>query len=440
MIVFLANACMPVCAVPETAEMVPEEAYVETAAQEEPLSLEDCYKLALKQSEHIAINADLIKETEAHFLQALSIMVPHVSFLSLDMQEEEPAPGTTATFSSLKPSRSSTRSFNVTQTLFNGFKAIAAIRGSNFEKKQRVDEKIRAEQLLFVDVADAFYLLSEKKEDIRALQKIKAALISRIRELHGREKLGRSRVSEVVNAKVQLYSTDAAIQNVRNQEVLARQLLEFLVGRPVKEIVDLHNLPTFLQPEDHYLSKAYTRPDVEAARYEWQVAEMRSDVVDSDFLPVVSLESNYYVQRTGFDKGTDWDVMLNITVPIFEGTETLGNSKEAALKAHESKLEFQHTKRRAVYDIKDSYARLSTAMAIQDALRKAFKSAKLNYSLQRKDYELSLVNNLDVLAAIQSLRDAERNYIHALYETKRLYWQLLVAIGEGIPENNHASF
>ena len=56
------------------------------------------------------------------------------------------------------------------------------------------------------------------------------------------------------------------------------------------------------------------------------------------------------------------------------------------------------------------------------------------YYLQRKDYERSLVNNLDVLAAIQMLQDTERNYIHAVYEAKRLYWQLKVAIGENIAD------
>ena len=51
------------------------------------------------------------------------------------------------------------------------------------------------------------------------------------------------------------------------------------------------------------------------------------------------------------------------------------------------------------------------------------------------DYKLSLVNNLDVLAAINTLENTRRDFIHALYETKRLYWQLLVATGEASEEN-----
>ena len=47
---------------------------------EQPLTLADCYKLALKQSELIAINKDLIKEAEAHYLQGLGQLLPHLYF------------------------------------------------------------------------------------------------------------------------------------------------------------------------------------------------------------------------------------------------------------------------------------------------------------------------------------------------------------------------
>ena len=412
----------------------------------EPLSLSECYSLALKQSEIIAINADLIKVADARFLQALSIMLPHFSFISNDTQEEQaPAPvtpstATTAEFESLEPARSSDRRFNVTQTLFNGFKAFAAIKGSKFDKRQRIDEKVRAEQLLLVDVANAFYLLIEKMEDLQANKRIEAALSDRIGELRARERLGRSRPSEVVNAKTQLYSVQSGIEVVKNQVTITRQLLEFLTGQPVHDIVDAYDIPDTLQTEGYYVAKSDCRPDVQAAKYASLVARQEYRMVDSEFLPTASLEADYYTQRTGFEKGVDWNVMLKVDVPIFDGGYTLGKSKEYALKADQKELEFKRARRKAPYDIKDSYVSLKTALAVHESLRKAYTTAKLNYHLQRKDYERSLVNNLDVLAAIQTLQDAQRNYIHALYEAKRLYWQLRVSVGEGMTETLNDTF
>jgi len=387
--------------------------------------------LSLKQSELIAIDADQIRITEAHFLEALSEIIPHVSFVSKDFQQSK-AQTALSSISGAQDSKTSERKFNATQTLFNGFKAIAAIKGSGYERHQRTYEKIRAEQLLLVDVANAFYLLLEERDDIKVLERTKEALSGRVKELIDRERLGRSKPSEVVNAKAQFYSVEASLEAARSREVIVRQLLEFLVGRQVGRIRDTYEFPAKLMTEGHYVSMSSSRPDVEAARFAWQLSKENIRVVDSDFLPSADVEANYYAQRTNSSKGIDWDVLFTVNVPIFEGTEVLGRSKAANLEADQDRLLFHRAKRQAPYDIKDAYVRLTTAMTVRDALRKAYTTAKLNYYLQKRDYRRSLVNNLDVLASIQTLQDAERNYIHALYEAKRQYWQLRVAVGQGL--------
>jgi len=404
-----------------------------------PLTLADCYGKALKQSEGIAITAEMIKEAEARFIQALSIILPHVYFISTHTQEESPSSAGSGSegsaLTSLKPTKSSETRFNFTQDLFSGFKAIAAMKGSKYDRSQRVKNKERAEQLLLADVADVFYLVIEMKADYNALMKIKYALMGRIMELRGREQLGRSRPSEVVNAKAQLYGVESDLELVKSREILARQILEFLIGSSFGDLKDPYEIPLALQQEEYYVSLSDSRPDVIAARYAWQVARATTSVISSKFLPDVTLGGNYYTQRTAFDKGTDWDVTLTISVPIFDGAETVGKSNEALAKQHESELDYRRKRRKAPYDIKDAYVRYKTAVTVYEALRKEFRTAKLNYHLQKKDYRLSLVNNLDVLAAIQTLQDSERSYIHALYEAKRLYWGLRVAVGEGITEN-----
>ena len=235
LIFILAQGGIPYYAWPEgvSCNIIQRRSVPPDSALPEPVSLTlpDCYKLALRQSEIIGIDAEQIKVAEARFLQALSIMLPHISFISADIQQGSPDGAFTDVSGTLvSTAKDSQRRFTVTQTLFNGFKAFAGIKGSNFEREQFVNQKVRAEQLLLVDVANSFYLLIEKREDLKALQKIHVALLNRITELRQRENLGRSRPSEVVNAKAQLYSVDADMELTKNQEVIARQLLEFLVG------------------------------------------------------------------------------------------------------------------------------------------------------------------------------------------------------------------
>ena len=400
------------------------------------LTLADCYQMALAQSEVIAINADLIKEADAHFMTALSTIVPHASFVSKDFQQD-----TSINDGAINgPVKSSTRGFNFTETLFSGFKAIAGMKGAKYEKNQRANEKIRAEQLLLVDVSNAFYLLFEERADLEVLKKIRGVLNDRIKELMAREQLGRSRPSEIVYVKTQLYSVEASIELITNQEIIARQLLEFLVGQPVREIKDTYAFPGSLRSENYYVNQALERPDVQATRFAWQFSKENIRVADSGFLPQVDVSSNYYTQLTGLDKGPDWDVLLTVKVPIFGGTEVLGASNAARLKADENMQTYHRTRRQAPYNIKNAYTTLTAAMVVRDALEKAYKTAKINSHMQIKDYDRRLVSNLEVLTAIQALESTERDYIHALYEAKRQYWQLRVAVGQSGTESLSDAF
>jgi hypothetical protein len=47
-----------------------------------------------------------------------------------------------------------------------------------------------------------------------------------------------------------------------------------------------------------------------------------------------------------------------------------------------------------------------------------------------EDYRLNLVNNLDVLQALEDVQHARREMLRAHNEVKRLFWKLRVATGE----------
>lgn len=389
------------------------------------LNLNECYQLALIQSEIIAIDAQLIKEAEAHFLQSFGTLLPQVSFVWTQTNQDSGQ-----AFSSWNKNGGFESKFYFKQTLFSGFKELAGMSGSRLEKNQFIQQKKRAEQLLFVDVADAFYLLLEQREDLKTLESIWNALSDRISELEKREDIGRSRRSEVVSTQTQLYNIEAEIELIKSQELITAELLAFLVGRPVEQISDLEDTPNVLSPEPVYAAKADSRPDVKAAEYAWGMDKKQVVVAKSDLFPTVTLEGNYYNRRNTAPLDQDWSTVLKVDAPIFKGTTTYGAIKEANAQARASELAFARTKRLAARDIHDSFIRAQSTIMQWKAFEKSLKSAEENYSLQRQDYQNSLVNNLDVLAAIQTLGNTKRSYIHSLYEKKRMYWQLEAAIGD----------
>ena len=390
-----------------------------------PLTLNDCYDLALKRSEVIAIHQEQINETQGRLLQALSTVLPHVSF-DLSEKRQDGSGGSAFTLREVPE-----RKFTFSQPLFSGFKEFAALAGSRAERGQRVAEKRRAEQLLLIDVTDAFYLLLEQQEDLQALDASQQALQERARELEERKRLGRSRASEVVSAEAQLRRLEAELERVRSVRTTARQLLAFLTGlEQIDALADpLSTLPD-LADEAHYVATAGGRADVRAAAEAWRVAKRATLVTASQFLPTVNLDGNYYTKRAGAAKDVDWDVTLSVDVPIFQGGQALGATQESAGRAREARLQFQRLRRAAELDIRETYAKLQSGMAQTAALDKARAAAEESYRLQADDYRLNLVNNLEVLQALQALQDARRDFIHAQHETKRLYWQLQVATGQ----------
>lgn len=392
------------------------------------LTLDKCYRLALKQSETIAINAEVIREAEGRFLQALGGLLPQVSFSwSQTNQDSEKV------FSSFNNNGSYESKFIFKQTLFSGFKEFVGLAGSALEKKQRSSEKKRAEELLFVDVADAFYLLLEQQEDLRTLFLIRKALNDRTRELKKREDIGRSRRSELVNTESQLYNIEAEIQLVKSQEIIAKELMAFLIGCDPGVLFEGEDTPDSLESESFYTANAGLRSDVKAFDFAQGVAEKKAYAAKAGLFPTITVEGNYYEKRNTAPLDATWSTVLKVNVPIFEGTTTYGNIKEANAKAREAELQYARAKRLASQDIHDSYIRVYSAILRSKALDKALKAAELNYFLQKEDYRNNLVSNLDVLTAIQNFGDTRRNYMRALYEKKRAYWQLQAAIGT-VPE------
>ncbi|MBI3332985.1 MAG: TolC family protein [Candidatus Omnitrophica bacterium] len=388
------------------------------------LTLSDCYRMALKQSEEIALRAELITETEGRFLQALSGILPKISFSSTDKRQDGNG-GSAFTRKSLPE-----RKFTFSQPLFSGFKEFAAIGGSRSEKRLRQEEKARAEQLLMVDVSDAFHLLVQQREDIRALEGIRQTLRQRIQELQERERIGRSRASERVAVEAQLYRVEAEWEQVQTREQVVSQLLQFLTG--LSAVGELKNPGASLpapEPEESSLAKATARPDVKGAEMSLEIARQQLKVARAKFFPTVGSEGNYYVERSGAAKEVTWDASLKVDVPIFQGGNAVGAAQEAESGVRQAEIKLQRARRVAIQEIRDAHAEYEGALGRVRALTKALEATEESYQLEVEEYRRSLVSNLEVLSILQTLQDARRDLISALYEAHRLYWKLKVTAG-----------
>lgn len=401
--------------------------------QQPPLTLEECFKLALDQSETVAIQKEAIARATAQIFNATSQALGDVDFIATrelqDTQKEFSGSSSTSIFNDQDTSQ---RKFVISQPLFQGFKAMGALTGAGSFRKEQKEAYRRAKELLYQDVAYAFYGILRYQNELKIIRDVHDLLKARIKELEERERIGRSRPSEVATAVTSLKSLEADLAAVKGSLSTVQFILEYLIGmelqgRPLQD--NSMQDPSSRKLQD-YLSFAEARSDVRAAQEAVKTAKSGILVAQSGFWPTINLNHTQYTRREGSLSNVDWDLLFTVDVPLFSGTATIGQLKDSIGLFKQQKLSFSRAKRQAELEIKQSYDAWRFSREQNLALKEAVASAEENYQLQSEEYRRSLVNNLDVLAALQSLNNTRQNENQSFYQMKKDEARLKVAIGE----------
>lgn len=399
------------------------------------LSIHDCFQLSLQRNEELAIREETVNATKADFLKATSEALGDIDFEITDTRQDAPKPsgsdssGVERT-SSARHRRE--RKFVFTQPLFQGFKSWGALAGAGSLKNQRKEEAVRTRQLLYLDVAHAFYDVLVQQKDIQITEEILRLYLERMKELSERETIGRSRTSELLTTKTKMKTLEAELASSRGALEKALHVLSFYTGA----LIAAHELREENVPEEstrtleEYYRQAASRADVKAAWEAVKTAKQGIVVTQSALWPQISLEHNEYVKREGFQSGFDWDLILTMDVPLFRGGENAGKLIETVSRYKTAKFSHSLALREAQLEIKEAYEDWHSAIRHLEALKAAVKISEENFAAQKEEYSRNLVSNLDVLEALESLHDLRRETNRAHYEFKGNYWRLAVATGE----------
>lgn len=396
------------------------------------LTLRDCYQMAIRRSEALAIRKEEVARTLATFLEASGETIGDADFV-MTHSRQDPQKGSSgsdgSTSSSLAFERRQRR-FVISQPLFQGFKTLGALSGAGSLKTQRKNEWERAKQLLFLDTVNSFYDYLRFNKDAEIIRGILALYQDRLKELQEWENIGRSRPSETATARSRFESFNAEFARAKGDLALASNLLAFLIGVSV-DGNELQDEKTPLSPDGrvNILLLAAERPDVTAAEAAVTTARGALIVAQSGLWPKITLDTNLYEKREGFQSGIDWDTLVTVSVPLGKGGTTLSEVRNSYSDWKEAKLSHSLTERTAAREIKDAYDGWISSAERYESLEKAVQAAQENFTLQSDEYKRRLVSNLDVLEALQLLFENKRNANEAFFETKKDYWKLEVAQG-----------
>lgn len=392
-------------------------------------NLSQCYQAALKRSEKITIQDELLVQAKEQETQAIGAILPSLNSSATLLHQATPQ---SASAANLSPSDQKTVKLTADQPLFRGLREFAAV---NQKKAQIGMQEFAVEDAarqLFYDTATAYYnILTLQSDDANYRNEIDVNL-KRLRELQSFVRIGRSRVSEVLTLKANVSSLEAQLESTQGQLDNAKEVFAFLTGlNRDTPLSDADEKPPRFAALSFYLSRIEARPDVKSAAENVKVFEEGVPIARGAHFPSIDLIGDYYpVRPEGLSKGVNWDVQLAATFPIFQGGVIQSQVRQAVSIARQYDQLLSQTRRSAEQEIRQFYDNLSSDSRQFLKLGETVEISRQNYEANRKDYRNGLVTNLDVLQAITTWQDAQRAWAREKYAMAADYVKLQAATGQ----------
>jgi outer membrane protein len=312
--------------------------------------------------------------------------------------------------------------FTLRQPLFRGFSEFAAIDyAEKLSETKKLAKKVVKQdlQLRIADLSMQAYQLMNEKNLFTELIKINDQNYKLINQ---RTKIGKSKKSDLLRARANLLQLKAQMTQLNEQLETTLIDIKRVTGMVVSQID--YQAPQMSQNFD-----IEEHPSVKAAKL---IAAASDDLIKSskgNHYPDIDLSANYYLEQEGVFNQRDWDMAVNFTFPIYEGSRSSSEIREQVLMKKRSEIAYQKTKR----DLQTLLKKLRTqSLLIKQQVEAYNSSVKASYSSYQeilKDYKLRLTTNLDLNNALQVYLQEKRNLIQLESKAKFILWQEAIVKG-----------
>jgi outer membrane protein len=379
--------------------------YGEEKLTKKNYTLKDCYESALKKSNHVANQEELIIQSEEKIKQSVSNFLPNFTASAIYSPQKDFQNG-----NSFQSENQIILKLSGSQNLFQGFKDLSSIKQNQNLKKAQIHDSLQTKINLYLEVAQNYYtILSLEKEK----ENLKNQLIDyekRILELENFKKIGRSKLTDVVAAKtsfallkVQKIQIDSQILSNRENFYFLTNLEKDAHLEPIKS-----EFKENIKDLNFYLKEIENREDVIAAKKRLESNYENIKIQESGHLPTINLSGNYYFERPVPYKKVIWDLNLTIQIPIYNGSAVQSRVNESISLKNSSKIYLNDIIEQNKKNITTYYLNLNYILKQLKLQKEAVSFCKENYKIQKNDFKFGLVTNLDVLQALTSFHEAKR--------------------------------
>jgi outer membrane protein len=325
-------------------------------------------------------------------------------------------------------------SIGVTQPLWTGGRAGAAIEQADYQIKAERANLLNEEETILLQAATAYFDVYNNQAVLDlAINNVKV-LSQALDEANARFKAGLATQTDVAQAEARLQSGFAdqrqAEANLTNSQAVYRNV----VG----------NWPGVLKPEppatalpttaEETVARAIVRnPQVLNAQATQEAAKAGVDVANAQLMPSLSL-SGLILQANNQQIQTDWQteaqVLVTLTVPIYQAGAEYSRIRQAKETLGQTKNQVDAAIRLTSQNATEAWQNLQAARAKITSFQAAVKANNIAYAGLVEENRVGTRTTFDVLQGQQDLFASEVNLVNAQHDEAVSSYQIKAVVGE----------
>ena len=399
------------------------------------ITLQDAYDAALTSHETVKIYQENTVQADSKVDQAWTYIYPKVTGQGSYLRYNETLPpnGGALIFQPLGQLQAAVV---LTQPLYTGGRALAALRAAKTMQKSSRDDLSSTKQSLLLSVSEAYYavLRSQRVVEVSrgALERMERH--KKVTEQEAATRRTKANVSALLRANTLVDQARIFLVTAESNLKTARQRLNLLTQLPEDAAVaDPPALQAPPEPVQTLQEQALKdRDDYVSSQLGQKVAKENVAITRGAHYPQIYAEGGIrYMDSnpaTLMDATTYYGGVV-LQVPIFEGGLMKAEVAEARSKQRQSELSTELLKRTIQNEVAEAYLNYQTLSTVLETAKTQFEYARKNFDTVESLFSEGLLPSLSVIDAQQALFLAERELVAASIEQQLAVLRLQRSVG-----------
>ena len=403
-----------------------------------PLTIDDAIQRGLQNNLGLILQTSNERQSNGARLQSLQALIPTVTGGASVTVEQIDLAAYGLKFPGINPIIGPFQVMDVRGYLsqnvvnLNAFEQYMASK-HNFEGAKLTAQDAR--DLVVLTVGNAYLLCIADEARIKAVQaELDNSKLSFDQATDNHE-AGTSPRLDVLRAQVDYQSEQQTLISTVNQLAKDKLALARVIGLPLDQQFELADSTPFQaldtpDPEAAFKQAIKQRKDLAAAVEQTKAAEATRKAAVYDQLPTLVASGNYGDQGETFNHshGT-YTAEGQLSAPLLQIAKTRGEEETAGAQLDQAKAKLSDQVQQVNADVRDAILDIQTAAKLVDATRSNVDLAREALSEAQQRYKAGVDTSLSVSQALSTDRQAEDQYISALYQHNVAKLSLARALG-----------